>query len=136
MVVHADDARHDRVASQVEDGGAVARGWSAPGEIAAILPFSIVMFRSAIGAAPVPSMTSTCSRMTFGALTRTYLRISGPSASAPQANAAKPGNTANEKTAIRRRILRMIRAAVREVGVLRLARAGIEGPGRHAGQKG
>src|SRR6202165_5013126 len=54
---------------------------SAPGMIAAILPAEIRTLRSARGAAPVPSMTSTCSRITSGVSTRRYLRTGGPSRS-------------------------------------------------------
>src|SRR5437868_3984495 len=46
------------------------------------------MFRSALGAAPVPSITRTCSRMTLGVPTRTYLRTSGERASKRWAHAS------------------------------------------------
>src|SRR6266481_1351127 len=62
-------------------------GRSAPGEIAAILPSSMETFRSRLGGAPVPSMTSTCSRTTLGVLTLTYLRTSGPRVSTRWATA-------------------------------------------------
>src|SRR5262249_8915668 len=74
-----------------------AGGRSAPGEMAMILPPSIVMLRSATAAAPVPSMSSTCSRITFEVFTLTYLRTCGESASPRCAHAMCEDNIARQQ---------------------------------------
>ena len=53
-----------------------------------ILPPVITMVWSSRAAAPVPSITRTCSRMTLGVPTRTYLRTSGERASKRWAHAS------------------------------------------------
>src|SRR5215470_11109258 len=77
--------------------------------MAEIFPPSMEMLRSATAAAPVPSMSSTCSRITFEATTLTYLRTCGERASLRWAQAGLADNMAREEMAKHR-----TRAAERE----------------------